>query len=56
VDYVLPRTQFKQRDFCKSAPAVWNSPLSELHDISDANTFKHDAQLSQRDLAQRTVG
>jgi len=40
--YILPRTRIKYEecDFCYSGPAVWNSLPSDLHDVTDINTFK----------------
>jgi len=33
------RTKFGERGVCYSGPAAWNGLPSELHDISDTNTF-----------------
>jgi len=52
-DYVLTRTRtkFGQRDFCCSGPAAVNSLSSELHYISDTNTFKKRLKSVLFDLA-----
>jgi len=46
-DYILPRTRtkFGERDFCYSSPAVWNSLPSDLHDLTDTNTFKNGSRV-----------
>jgi len=41
-DYVLPRTRtkFGERGFSYCGPAAWNTLPSDLHDITDTDTFR----------------
>jgi len=43
--------KFGERGFCYSDPAAWISLPSELHDISDTNTFKKRLQSVLSDCA-----
>jgi len=40
--YILPRTRtrFGERGLFYSGPAAWGALLSDLHDITDTNTFR----------------
>jgi len=41
-DYVLPRTRtkFRERGFSYCGPVAWNTFSSDLHNITDADTFR----------------